>query len=258
MFLLIFATLTIGCSTSTDGGQIGISRKQLLLVPEGQVVALSAQGYEQVKAEASSQGTLDRNIQQVKRVQNIANRLIPHTAIFRSDAPNWRWEVHVIQSPELNAYCMAGGKIMFYSGIIETLQMTDGEIAAVMGHEIAHALRQHGRERMSEELLKTGMLQIAIASGKVSNETVAVANTVATLSVSLPHSRSHESEADEIGLELMARAGFDPHEAVTLWKKMSAQGGGKPPEILSTHPSNESRIKNISAIIPKVWPLYKK
>lgn len=254
--LWVVSFLFSACASSTESGEVGTERRQLLLIPSEQIAEISAQGYEETKTEARKKNALDKNPDQVRRVQGIAQRLIPMTSVFRKDAPGWAWEVHIITSPEVNAYCMPGGKIMFYTGIIEKLQLTDAEIAAIMGHEIAHALREHGRERMSEELIKQGALQILVGTGKLDPKYAALANVATTLAISLPHSRGQESEADEMGLELMARAGYDPQGSVSLWRKMGEAGGGKPPQILSTHPSDEARMNHLESLIPKVRPLY--
>jgi Zn-dependent protease with chaperone function len=260
IFSALMTTLISGCATSTDEGAVGANRKQFLLSSSAEINQAAAQSYEQTKKEAQAKGILDKNPAQLKRVQAIANKLIPQTSVFRKDALGWQWEVHVITSPDINAYCMPGGKIIFYTGIIEKLNMTDGEIAAVMGHEIAHALREHGRERYSEEIAKQTALQISVAANLINPNYVGAINMFAQIAVSLPHSRGQETEADTVGVELMARAGYNPEEALSLWKKMSAASGGSNADfiknMMSTHPTDTTRLNHIASLLPKVMPLY--
>lgn len=255
LILILFAGL-MGCASSTNEGVVGVRRRQFLVFPEQQMNFMAAEAYDGEKVKAKKKNALDQNPAQLARVQEVAKRLIPHTAVFRKDAKGWAWEVHIISSPELNAYCMPGGKIIFYTGIIEKLKLTDGEMATIMGHEIAHALREHGRERMSEELAKQGLLEVAVMTGKLDPKHSQLVGLAFLTAMTLPHSRRDETEADEIGLEVMARAGYDPREAVSLWKKMREQGGPKPPALLSTHPADDQRIATIENLLPKVLPLY--
>lgn len=256
--VLLTTVLFVGCQSvqTTQPGAVGVDRKQMMLVSSEQVEKGAQEAYSQELQKARSSGALNANSQQHQRVQAITQRLIPHTSVFRPDAAQWKWEINVQTSEDVNAYCMPGGKIMVYSGLIEGLDATDAELAAVIGHEIAHALREHSRERISrayaEQLALTG---VAVATG-ASNTTMALASQVSAVTFTLPHSREQEAEADRIGLELMARAGYDPNASVTLWQKMAKASGGGPPEFLSTHPASGSRIKDLEANIPRVMPLY--
>jgi Zn-dependent protease with chaperone function len=258
--IVLVLFLLTGCASSTDEGAVGVKRQQLFLASAEQINAESAKSYEQIKAEAAKKKTLNSNLDHTKRVQEIAKRLIPFVAVFRSDAIRWNWEANVITADDLNAWCMPGGKIMFYSGIIEKLNLTDAEIAAVMGHEIAHALREHGRERYSQAIIQQGVVAGASILAQVYgvDQRYIQGGAILGVMLNLKYGRGQESEADTIGLELMARAGYNPEEAVTLWKKMGSVAGGKGgPEFLSTHPSGDTRIKEINAHLPKVLPLYR-
>ena len=258
---LLFSLLTsgglIGCaSQTTQSGLVGIHRTQLLIVSEKEMEQNAQKAYAQILAKAKKAGTLNPDPKMTARVRTIAKRLIPQTAAFRKDAPKWDWEINVINSPELNAWCMPGGKIVVYSGIIKKLKLTDAELAAIMGHEIAHALREHGRERASEAMLKQfGLQAIALGTG-IKGSYLDAVNLVTDVTFTLPFSRIHEREADRIGVELAARAGYNPFAAVKVWKKMSKIAKNAPPELLSTHPSNKSRMKDLQKFAKKVYPLY--
>lgn len=256
--LAIGAVAIVGCQTvqTTQPGAVGVSRKQHMLVSETEVQKGAEVAYQQEIDKAKQQSALNADAASYQRVQAISKRLIPQTSVFRQDATQWNWQVNVQTSKDVNAYCMPGGKIMVYTGLISELNATDAELAAVIGHEIAHALREHSRERLSrayaEQLALAGL---AVATG-AGEGTMALASQVTSVTFTLPHSREQEAEADRMGLELMARAGYDPQAAVTLWEKMSKLGGGGTPEFLSTHPASGSRIQDLNANIPRVMPLY--
>lgn len=257
--LFLAASVLAGCQAvnTTSGGAVGVDRKQYMfsMLSTEQVNQMYAQSYQQTLSEASQKGMLEKSSAVSKRVNTIAQRLIDEVPAFRPDAAQWDWEVNVIDSPELNANCGPGGKIIFYTGLIEKLKLTDDEIAAVMGHEIAHALREHGREAMSKAYGVQMATQIGSAFG-VGDGSLQLANMGVEYLMTLPNSRSNENEADLIGLELAARAGYNPNAAVSLWQKMGAEGGSAPPEFLSTHPSSSSRTQALQQTIPKVMPLY--
>lgn len=253
-----FILALTGCQPvqTTQPGTVGVERKQLMLVSQEDAERAGEAGYAQEKQKYAGQGKLNTDKRQYQRVTAIADDLIPQTAVFRPDAPGWKWEVNVFTSEEINAYCMPGGKIAVYTGLLNNLKLTDDEVAIVMGHEIAHALREHSREQMSramaEQVLLTG---VAIVAG-MNPQQLDLLQKAATVAVTLPHSRKDEREADRIGLELAARAGYDPRAAISVWKKMMMANGAGPPQFLSTHPAPESRINDLQALIPTVMPLY--
>jgi predicted Zn-dependent protease len=246
-----------GCASTTAGGAVGADRSQLLLVSSEQLDQMAEEGYAELKSDASAKGTLNKNGAMLTRVRNISSRLEAQTKVFRADAPAWKWEVNVITSDELNAFCMPGGKIMVYSALIEKLDLTDAELANVLGHEIAHALREHVREQMSQALVAQGAIGVGAAVFGLGDATAEVAGMGYQALVATRFSRDDESEADRIGLELAARAGYDPRAGITLWQKMtSSNQGGKPPELLSSHPADASRVQQIQKLLPSVLPLY--
>lgn len=260
--LAVAASLLLGACQqvhTTEGGAIGVNRKQTMfaMLPSEQVDQMAAESYAATLKQAQSKGILNKDSALTNRVRAVAKRLIPQVVVFRKDALAWKWEVNVEDSPELNAYCAPGGKIMFFTGIIQKLKLNDDEIAAIMGHEMAHALREHGRERMSKAYAQQiGAQLLSVVTQGQYDGYIGLASQVTDVAYNLPNSRQNESEADAMGIELAARAGYDPAAAISLWQKMSAAAKGQPPQFLSTHPSNETRISDLQANIPKVLPLY--
>jgi predicted Zn-dependent protease len=227
-----------------------------MLVSQQEIDQAAVAEYKKVIAQAQQKGVLDRNPQLVQRVRTVAGRLIPHTAAFRPDAPKWAWETHVIQDDQMNAWAMPGGKMVVYSGLIEKLKLNDDELAAIMGHEIAHSLREHARERVSREMATQLGVSVAGAVLGVGELGTQLGGMLAQVTFTLPHSRAQEIEADRLGVELAARAGYDPHAAVSVWQKMLQAGGGGGPQFLSTHPSPENRLADLKVYAERVMPLY--
>ena len=246
-----------------EGVDVGNTSSFAKLVPAEQVERSAAQQYLQMLSQADGKRALaPKDNAQVLRLRAIAQKIIPFAMEWNPRARNWQWEVNLIGSSQINAYCMPGGKIAFYTGILEQLRLTDDEVAMVMGHEIAHALREHARERMGKSAVTHGAARIggALAAsffGIDPRLTDGIASGGANL-LTLEFGREDESEADLVGMELAARAGFDPRAGVTLWQKMGAASKGAPPQWLSTHPSGKTRIAEIQANLPKVMPLYER
>jgi len=253
------AMLALGaCETvqTTQGGIVGVDRQQRMAISSEEIDQAARAQYAELIAQERQKGTLNRTAAQVERVRKIANRLVQETPHFRAEARNWAWEVNVLTAPEVNAWCMPGGKMAVYTGLIEKLQVTDDELAAVMGHEIAHALREHARERASEQAIAGSVISVGAAVLGLGNIGQQGAEFAYMGLLGLPNSRRHETEADRIGVELAARAGYDPRAAVTLWQKMGQVGGGEPIKFLSTHPSQSDRLNDLTAYSQRVMPLY--
>lgn len=258
---VVVTLLTLASCVSvqtTNPGAIGLDRTQRMstLVSEDELQQGAVTAYTQIIGEAEQKGQLNTDAAMTRRVRAVADRLIPTVGVFREDALAWDWQVNVINSEQLNAWAMPGGKIAFYSGIIDTLQLSDAEIAAIMGHEISHALREHSRERASEEANKSLVLGLLGAATGVGEGAQNLANLVYQTTLGLPNSRLHETESDRMGVELMARAGYDPRAAISVWEKMAEKSGSSGPEFLSTHPSNATRIEDLTDYAARVMPLY--
>jgi predicted Zn-dependent protease len=246
-----------GCQTTTTAGAVGVTRPQLMLVSAEQLDQLAAQGYAKLVRDATDKKALNRDLELTRRVRAIARRIEPQTRVFRADAPSWPWVVNVIDSDERNAFCMPGGRIMVYSGLINQLALSDDELAIVLGHEIGHALREHSREQVSQAIAAQAGIDAGTTLLGLNTGAADIANAGYQALIATRFSRTDETEADQIGLELSARAGYDPRAGLTLWQKMmSASQAGRPPEFLSTHPAEANRVRTINALLPTVIPLY--
>lgn len=241
-----------------EGVNVGKQSAFTKLVSAEQVEAGALQEYTRMMREAQRQNVLaPANHPQVIRLRAIAQRIIPFATPWNARAQQWRWEVNLLLTRELNAFCMPGGKIAFYSGILQQLQLSDDEVAMIMGHEVAHALREHARERMGKSAATNGAIELGAALFGLGNLGRGVANIGGQL-LKLTFSREDESEADLVGMELAARAGYNPRAGISLWQKMGQASKGAPPQFLSTHPAGPTRIRDIERTLPRVEGLYER
>jgi predicted Zn-dependent protease len=259
VFAAVASTMLLGsCSTVPVTG-----RRQLSLVSDEEVLNMSYQQYTQFLSEH----TLSKNQEQTERIRRVGRRIQAAVEKYMADTNNsqhiagYQWEFNLIESEEINAWCMPGGKVVFYTGILPVCKDDTG-IAVVMGHEVAHAVAKHGQERMSQQLVaQFGGAALAAAMQSQPEQTQEMAMAAfgigAQFGALLPFSRQQESEADHLGLIFMAMAGYDPRAAVPFWERMSQGGGGKPPEIMSTHPSDATRLNNLNALMPEALTYYK-
>jgi Zn-dependent protease with chaperone function len=249
------STAATGALAQVDVGSSSSLRK---LVPAETLETSARQQYSQVLSEARSKGALAPDDHpQLQRLHTIAQKLIPHTTPWNARSRDWKWQVNLIGSKQINAWCMPGGKIAFYTGILDQLKLNDDEVAMIMGHEMAHALREHARERLAKSQATSIGLSIAsqlLGLGQLGD----VAATRGTQLLTLKYSRDDETESDLVGLEIASRGGYKPEASVSLWQKMQAASGNGSPSFLSTHPSGANRIEELRANLPKVQHLYEK
>ncbi|KFI07300.1 M48 family metallopeptidase [Massilia sp. BSC265] len=248
-------------TTVQDGIEVRPLSRLSKLIPPEQLNEAAAQQYAQMMSQAQQKGVLlPQSHPEVQRLRAIAKRIIPHTTRWNQDATQWQWQVNLIDSKDVNAFCMPGGRIGFFTGILTSLKLTDDEVAAVMGHEIAHALREHSREKMAKQGLtnlgaRVGGALISGIFGIDPNITGTVASYGAQFA-GLKFSRDDEREADLVGLDISSRAGYDPRAGIALWRKMAALNQRAPIELLSTHPGGETRIRDMQAHMDVLLPLY--
>lgn len=262
--LMIAGCVTAGgpsrvAAAPADGVQVE-QRSEVLkgMVSEAQLEQAAGQQFQQLKGQASQKGQLLPASHPIsQRVQAITRRLLPHAPAWNPRARTWQWEAVVLKSDQVNAFCMPGGKMAVYTGLVEQLRLTDDELAAVMGHEMAHALREHSRSQIAKQQLTemgAGIAASLLGFGEGGQRLLGMGGQLLTLKFS----RTDETDADLVGLDISARAGYDPRAAITLWQKMLKAGGGGGMEFLSTHPSGTTRIQDIERVLPQVMPLYER
>ena len=258
MAALALCALLSATSMAREGVEVGKNSAFAKLVPASQVEQAATAQYQQLRQQASAKNALAPDSDpQVVRLRAIAQKIIPFSYEWNPRAKDWKWEVNLFKSDQINAFCMPGGKIAFYTGILDQLKLTDDEVAMIMGHEVAHALREHARERMGKNAatgIGANVLSQAFGLGNLGSQAMGMGAQL----LSLKFGREDESEADLVGMELAARAGYDPRAGVSLWKKMGAASKGAPPQFLSTHPTGPTRIADIEKNLVKVLPLYQR
>jgi predicted Zn-dependent protease len=246
-----------GCETNPVTG-----RSQLMLVSEDSAIVASKDAYVAMLKPAAEKGKLNNDPALKARVDRITGRLVAQAIKYRPETEAWEWSVEVIDDPKtVNAWCMAGGRMAIYTGLVEKVKPTDDELAQVMGHEITHALVKHTAERMSRALaLQLGVTALAVSQRDSPSAGLKVSGAAlaAVVALELPNSREAETEADRIGIELAAKAGYHPQAAVTLWQKMAQVGGGGESrfDFLSTHPAPARRMETLAALVPQMMPYY--
>lgn len=254
LLLLILLGMTTGCAKSPTG------RNQLMLVSPETAISASKEAYVSTIQSLNDEGKIDNDPVTTQKVKTITGRIVHQTIELYPYTENWEWSIKVIDDPEMvNAWCMAGGKMAVYSGLLKKVEPTDDELAQVIAHEISHAIANHTAEKMSMAMAyQVGITGVTMALTENKYKGLAVTGTAlaANLAIKLPNSREAEEEADRIGIELAARAGYDPRAAVTLWEKMGKVGGSRVPEFLSTHPSPDNRQETLSQLGPEMMPFY--
>jgi predicted Zn-dependent protease len=249
--LALCVSLVVACATSPTG------RRQLMIVSEDSAISASKEAYVEMLKPYAQKGQIDNDPALKKRVYGITGRLIAQAIKMRPETEKWEWSIKIIDDPKtVNAWAMAGGKMALYSGLVIQIKPTDDELAQVLGHEISHALAKHSAEKMSVGMASSiGVVAVGIAADRKGLALTGAA-LAAALAVQKPNSRAAESEADRIGIELAAKAGYDPRAAITLWQKMAQVGGKGPPQFLSTHPSPANREKKLAEYVPEMMPYY--